>query len=461
VAKIVILGAGLTGLSTAYHLEKNNFFDFTIFERESTHGGLCRSVKHDGFTFDYTGHLLHCNNTYFQTVLNEILPPTTRNTLARKSYIHSHNHFVPYPFQMNLHGLPTEVIAECICSFAKRNHQHNNPQSFHEWVLKYFGTGIAKHFFFPYNQKLLQYNLKKIHPSWTGRFVPKTTIKNLFTGLANQENNSVGYNHTFLYPKQGGIQTFTDNLRKKITCSIKTNYNATNIDLKKKIVSFDNGHTEKFDTLITTIPLKNLLQNSTQPSSCNIKKNHRYLRCNAVVNFNVGFKGTSIDKHWIYFPEKKYPFYRVGFWHNFSKSLVRPEHGALYGELAYLPGQLREKELNQRVEKSIEQSCQIFGLSKNKNIVSQKILHLPNAYVIYDHWREKNLPALHKALRDHSVYSIGRYGAWNYSSMQDAILDGQKIATKLLHQFIPAQIYKKKREKKKKERSSEAHAIVL
>ena len=43
VAKIVILGAGLTGLSTAYHLEQNNFFDFTIFEKEGTHGGLCRS----------------------------------------------------------------------------------------------------------------------------------------------------------------------------------------------------------------------------------------------------------------------------------------------------------------------------------------------------------------------------------------------------------------------------------
>ena len=65
-AKIVIAGAGLTGLSTAYHLEKNKFDDFEIYEKENEVGGLCRSVKQDGFTFDYTGHLLHINDIYFE-----------------------------------------------------------------------------------------------------------------------------------------------------------------------------------------------------------------------------------------------------------------------------------------------------------------------------------------------------------------------------------------------------------
>ena len=65
VSRVVILGAGLTGLSAAYHFEKNNFFDFKIFEQESTCGGLARSVKHKHFTFDFTGHFLHCNNNYF------------------------------------------------------------------------------------------------------------------------------------------------------------------------------------------------------------------------------------------------------------------------------------------------------------------------------------------------------------------------------------------------------------
>lgn len=455
-AKIVILGAGLTGLSTAYHLEKNNFFDFTIFEKEATHGGLCRSIKHDGFTFDFTGHLLHCNDPYFRKFLNLFLPEQERTTHTRKSFIFTHNHFVPYPFQMNLHGLPAQVIAECICSFAKRKHQID-PKNFHEWVIKYFGIGIAKHFFFPYNQKLLQYNLKKIHPSWTGRFVPKITIKDLFSGLEKPSQN-IGYNNQFYYPKQGGIQTFTDNLRKKIKSPIKTNHHAKEINFNKKLVSFENGHVEKFQTLITTIPLNVFLKQIKQPASLEIKKYHTKLRCNSVLNFNLGFKHNCFnDKHWIYFPEKQYPFYRVGFWHNFAQTLVRPKHGALYGELAYLPGQ---KDLEKRLAESIQKTCHVLGISKN--LVTQKILHLPHAYVIYDHWREYNLPTLHQALHDHSIYSIGRYGAWNYSSMQDAILDGKKVAATLLHKFFPAKIYKQKEKiKPRKDRGDEAREIVL
>lgn len=38
--KIVIIGAGLTGLSVAYHLEKQGYFDYKIFEKDATVGGL-------------------------------------------------------------------------------------------------------------------------------------------------------------------------------------------------------------------------------------------------------------------------------------------------------------------------------------------------------------------------------------------------------------------------------------
>ncbi|MCM8799269.1 MAG: FAD-dependent oxidoreductase, partial [Candidatus Omnitrophica bacterium] len=56
--RIVILGAGLTGLSTAYFLQRH-IKDISVFEKEKEVGGLCRSKIKDGFIFDYAGHLLH------------------------------------------------------------------------------------------------------------------------------------------------------------------------------------------------------------------------------------------------------------------------------------------------------------------------------------------------------------------------------------------------------------------
>ena len=48
---IVILGAGLAGMSTALHLDP---LPWRIYEAEQEVGGLCRSIHEEGFTFDYT-----------------------------------------------------------------------------------------------------------------------------------------------------------------------------------------------------------------------------------------------------------------------------------------------------------------------------------------------------------------------------------------------------------------------
>jgi protoporphyrinogen oxidase len=417
---VVILGAGLTGLSAAYHFEKNNFFNFSIFEQEKKPGGLARSISHEGFTFDFTGHLIHCNNPYFKKFLNNILPE--RRNITRHSFAFSHNTFMPYPFQANFQNLPTQVVIECLLGFARRNHQRKNITTFREWVLKYFGAGLGKHFFFPYNSKLMQRSVDKITPSWVGRFVPKTTMIDMINGAQN-----LGYNSSFDYPKQGGIETLVKALKKNIDTKIQTNHKAISIDIKRKKIIFENGKTVKYSKLITTIPLNNLLKIIHEPAQLNLRKNRRHLFCTSVINFNIGYKLKNNDKkHWVYHPEKKYDFYRVGFWHNIAPQLVKNGCGALYGEISYEKN--KEKTIpEKKIRRAIEQTTKIYGIKKNE-IVTEKILHLENAYVIYDAWREKNLPLIHEALERQSIFSIGRYGAWKYSSMQEAILDGKKIA---------------------------------
>ena len=68
---IIIVGAGLAGLSTAYHLRG---LPYKVFEKESEAGGLCRSYVKDGFTFDYTGHLLHFRQAAIKTLVETLLP---------------------------------------------------------------------------------------------------------------------------------------------------------------------------------------------------------------------------------------------------------------------------------------------------------------------------------------------------------------------------------------------------
>jgi len=267
VAEVVILGAGLTGLSVAYHLEQQGFYDFDIYEQHDKPGGLLRSFTQDGFTFDHTGHLLHISDPYFKEFLNTIADLNNFENVTRRSAIYSNNMLTDYPFQINLKGLPENVIYDCLYGFLNRKKSLRSPKNFHEWVLKYFGAGLGKHFFFSYQEKILSYDIKKIHPSWTGRFVPKTSVKSILQGaLLDRSMRNVGYNKSFYYPKRGGIEFIIQQLRKKIKTPIKINHKAVHIDPRTNTIYFENGAKTHYKKLITTAPLNRFLKNLA-PSS--------------------------------------------------------------------------------------------------------------------------------------------------------------------------------------------------
>jgi protoporphyrinogen oxidase len=469
-SRIVIIGAGLTGLSAAYHLEKKGYTNFTIFEKESSLGGLCGTKIQDGFTFDYTGHLLHINDPYLQELVQEKIGFDMFNSIERRSFIYSQDTYTPYPFQTNLYGLPTATIANCLQGYITRNTGIKKPKNFPEWVLKHFGTGFARYFFFPYQKKIFAHNLDSITASWTGRFVPSTTLEQIIEGSlrtpihpnfthtnstqaytqqahapatnANHAHtghtnintsttpNKVGYNAQFFYPKQGGNISWIKKFASHIKTPINYNFTVQKIDCARKAIYFTNGHIEPFDQLITTMPLDILLGTLEEPASLNIKKARAQLLCNKVINFNLGIAKPNIsDKHWIYFPETKFPFYRLGFPHNFSDTMAPAGHSSLYGEFAHI--NKSETWVKSKLTQSLACVKQLLNIA-DSDIATQLVIPISHAYVIYDAWRDKNLPKLLTKLADMNIYSVGRYGAWKYSSMQEGILDGKAIIDQLV-----------------------------
>ncbi|MEX0940487.1 MAG: FAD-dependent oxidoreductase [Candidatus Babeliales bacterium] len=434
-AKIVIVGAGLTGLSAAYHLEKRNFFDFTIFEKEPIAGGLCRSITQNGFTFDFTGHLLHTSDPYFKKFIADIVSFDNLETINRRSFVYSHDTFTRYPFQINLFGLPSSVIAECIQGYVERQKSRHKSHSFPQWVLQNFGSGFARHFFLPFQRKIFSYDLRGITASWTGRFVPKTSLQEMIQGaIQDNTDETIGYNAHFYYPKSGGIQFWIDKLRNQLTTPIHTNYQVEHIDMNKKIIRFTNGHEEEFGQLINTIPLDNFIHMLKEKPNTTFKHALTKLKCNSVVNFNLGINRPNLsEKHWIYFPEKQFPFYRVGFPHNFARSTAPANCSSLYGEFSHV--NISKKRINLLLQASLHQIKKLLKIADNE-ILIEKVIHISHAYVIYNFWREKYLPSLLNQLANNHIFSIGRYGAWKYSSMQEAVLDGKKIAEQLT--ILPA-----------------------
>src|SRR5258707_15852621 len=108
-APIVIIGAGPTGLSAAYHVGQ----DAVLIEQADRVGGWCRSVEDNGFTFDMAGHIMFSNDPYVHEMYQMLLGDNV-HWQDREAWIYSKNVYTRYPFQASLYGLPPAVIAECI-----------------------------------------------------------------------------------------------------------------------------------------------------------------------------------------------------------------------------------------------------------------------------------------------------------------------------------------------------------
>src|SRR3954470_14794193 len=108
-APVVVIGAGPTGLSAAYHLGS----DAVLIEQADRVGGWCRSIEDQGFTFDMAGHIMFSTDPYVHQMYQMLLGDNV-HWQDREAWIYSKGVHTRYPFQGALYGLPPQVIKECI-----------------------------------------------------------------------------------------------------------------------------------------------------------------------------------------------------------------------------------------------------------------------------------------------------------------------------------------------------------
>ena len=425
---ILIIGAGLAGLSTAYHLGERSY---RVIEKEKEAGGLCRSYQKDGFTFDMTGHLLHFRQAAIKALVEGLLDGRMEQHV-RRSFIYSHRTYTEYPFQVNTYGLPPEVVRECLLGFidtlTKPATMRPADRSFKDWILDNMGEGIARHFMVPFNEKLWQVSLDELTSDWVSWLVPKPNLKDVINGALGVKDKAFGYNPTFLYPAQGGIsvlpRAFLPGVR-----DIVYGCELIEVETARRRATFSDGRVEGYETLVSTIPVPELVRRCTDLPKA-IREAVGGLRCVSVYNVNLGVARKKVsDKHWIYFPEPEFPFYRVGFPMNFSPSLGPPGCSSLYVEVSHQPAHaVPEAALIQRIRDGLERA----GIFRSDDeLVVADVKDIRYAYVLFDQHRTRALPAILEELARRGIHSIGRYGRWEHTSMEDAMAQGKQLAEQL------------------------------
>jgi protoporphyrinogen oxidase len=330
-----------------------------------------------------------------------------------------------------LSALPADVNKECLLGFIQAHcrKERKHIETFEDWVHAYLGEGLAKHFFVPYNTKLYGEDLKHLTPEWCERYVPKPNLEETVDGALGVQTCDFGYNVNFLYPKRGGIQVLADSLAQEVN-DIKLGTALRTVRWKQKEVAAGNDETFGYEVLVSTMPLPELVD-ALDPIPPDVKAARDQLTWRSVHCMNIGVRKTGgATSHWAYFPESDVVFYRVGFIHNICQESVPEGHTAYYVEIASDPDEhIDREEIRNR---SIEDLVNVGILEQDDEVVVTQYLPLPCAYVVYDHARPAAVKLIRGFLERQDIYSVGRYGEWKYSAMENALLDGKSVAERIM-----------------------------
>lgn len=417
--KYLIIGAGISGLTFANYCKG----EYLIVEKENEVGGYCRTIKRNGYVWDYAGHFFHFKTEEFK---KKFLSKMSKDDIVyndKCTKILYKNNLVDFPFQTNIHQLEKEEFIDCLYDLFNKE-EKDSYSNFLDMLYGKFGKSIVEKFLKPYNEKLYATDLKNLDVDAMGRFFPYADKEAIIKNMKKQEVNS--YNSSFLYPKNGAfsfIKVLYDNLDKE---KILLNSTIVEINTKKKYVVLSTGEKIEYEYLINTMPLNKFLELLGGYEELIDKMSY-----NKVLVFNLGFDKPSPlckKEHWLYIPDQKTNYYRVGFYNN----ILGQDKLSMYIEIGYGKNQkIDKKEIDKQLKLTLKNLEKDNIISKDMKLVDYESIIMDPAYVHIETETTKKIEKAKEKLEKNSIYTIGRYGAWIYNSMEDSMVAAKELAEKI------------------------------
>jgi protoporphyrinogen oxidase len=430
----LILGGGISGLMAARVLQEKKR-DYLLLERCPTVGGLTRTVEVGEFCFDYTGHFLHLSRYSTPADIPYAnLDNKEWTRVERRSCCFVGGTLVPAPIQYNLAELSSDLFSACVESYNNRQILLNNENAtFRDYIVSGFGQALADLFLIPQNEKTMAISLDRLSRNAVRRFFPAPDENLVRLGMTrNHGGRASGYNSTFWYPEVGGIELLVQGLRAGIK-SYSLNQNVASVNLREKTVRTDSGDTIRWDNMLSSIPLNSLCQ---MTDDVELVRASKVLSHSSTISFNFGIRGPLPAKfaglHWLYVPDRSIPFYRVGFYSNIGKGLCSPGYSAIYVEVGVPSEEVDRTNLIQDLQPKVMKSLAQLGWVETRDVVCVVTHVMRHAYVHHTLERDRVVDSILSRLREVEIVPIGRYGLWDYTSMEDSMESARSAALEII-----------------------------
>ncbi|MBT5399060.1 NAD(P)-binding protein [bacterium] len=391
--KYIIFGAGVSGLSFAATLKRNNENDFIIIDKEPNVGGLCRSKEVDGAPLDTGGgHFLDASNKQALDFLFSFYPKNKWNKFDRVSKIESKYGVIDYPYESNIWQFPLDIQIDYLKSITKAGSNNNAdmPEVFSEWIRWKLGDKIADDYMLPYNRKIFSTDLDRLGTYWLYKLPNVSFEDTLRACIERKTHGSLPAHSSFYYPKNGGYGIVWEKIGDYLQDHLYLNTPLNTFDFDSLVVN------RKFQAkyIINTIPWSEVGKKCSLPSALS-----REIQSLEYSGIDVDYynKNEETNAHWVYVPDSSISYHRKLIRHNFI------QHAAGYWT-----------ETNPERRFDYSESTVRF---ENKY-----------AYPINTIYKSKAVKNIIEWFEEKKVYALGRWGTWEHMNSDVATVKAIELA---------------------------------
>ena len=402
-----------------------------VLERSPSFGGLTRTMQVDQYCFDYTGHFLHLRRYASPADIPFAeLDDNDWMRVERRSVCYIANTFVPAPLQYHIGLMPEPERRHCIASYRKRPALSENP-SFRDYLIAGFGEYLANLFLIPQNEKTMAIGLDGLSASALNRFFPQPDVALVEAGINQRTKTAAEYNANFWYPRRGGIGRLSEGLARGLHRGF-LNHEVVSIAPHTRRLMCRDGQAFGWQRIVSSLPLKVLCQCVEDKM---LRALAQGLSHSTTIVFNLGCLGDIPDIlrgiHWIYVPDRSIPFYRVGFYSNISAGTCSPGHYTLYVEVAMEPHHLKHLDIAGDLQPRVIEHLAGLGWIDRTALRSLVTHVIEYAYTHDKPDRDHQVARIVDRLEELNIYTVGRYGLWDYNSMEDSMYSALELVERI------------------------------
>ena len=420
-APVVVLGAGPAGIAAALQMGSAAIL---LDGRESV-GGLAGTLERSGAVFDIGGHSFHTPHPAVRELVFGSLEMFEQKREARCSFGDS---LIRYPFQRHFRELAdADLVTECEQGLRTAD-GGEGARDYESYLTRRFGPGIAGHFLLPYNRKLWGADLERLSVGWARERVaaPEGTAESFCERSARrsplQDDTQVAY------PARGGFGEIARALVEGVH-DLRLGARVVEIDLHRREVRLEKGISVRWDRLVSTLPLPELLRVLSDAPE-NLRRDAASLeRLPLRLFFVVLDRPVSTRIQRIYTCDPGSPVHKIVINHNSSDSLrALPRHG-ISGEMS-LPGLSLSS--GPELERRFVEYLRRLGLVRSEDrLVEVSSLDVPYGYPVPSRDRDAIVSRLKDRLEGLGITTVGRFAEWDYINSDEAIHRGGLVGNAL------------------------------